>query len=141
MDQDLVPFCSAPSQHLSQLPLILGDVQTVTARLCQGGGSNSKAAAAQPKVTRASLLQQPSLAPQASGECAPSGKGCALLTPRASPATHSQLRQVPGAPQAVEGIQGPCPGAAKPRGAHGAASLRTGCGAGRGQHQRSQQAS
>lgn len=34
------PSCSAPSQA-PQLPLILGDIQTVTARLCQGGGSSS----------------------------------------------------------------------------------------------------
>ena len=56
-------------------------------------------------------------------------------------ARHSQLRQVLGAWQVAEVIQGPRPGAAQPRRAVGAADIGAGCSARRCQHQPGQQAS
>jgi hypothetical protein len=86
------------------------------------------------------LPRPPRLTQQASGECAPSGQGYALLSRVLSPNGHSQLCQVLSTQQLSETIQGPSPGAAQPRGTKGAADIGTGCSACRCQHQPNQQA-
>lgn len=73
----------------------------------------------------------------------PRPRGTAMPASPRAPwlARHSQLRQVLGAWQVAEVIQGPRPGAAQPRRAVGAADIGAGCSARRCQHQPGQQAS
>jgi hypothetical protein len=112
-------------------------------RACWGGdcsSSNGECLGTSEGCVVPALPRPPRLTQQASGECAPSGQGYALLSRVLSPNGHSQLCQVLSTQQLSETIQGPSPGAAQPRGTKGAADIGTGCSACRCQHQPNQQA-